>query len=438
MPELTALIQISQKEIEQQFAALVNQYPLYAVQNCGWLSPDIILDQNVRNYWRRLLDNVGPSMDESQAEVKAAESAVLAGVHLSLWDWSQHLFFGATPQAFAQEIARRAYITNVGGYLGRLVKAVQVSDDVEARRVIDQMAAEAVNGHKPLRTAAEIADQFERVAGAGKRTIHTATKLDQAVGGLERQTEIIIAARPSMGKTALAWQIARNVAASGKTVAFFSLEMSAVSLWARAACPTAGIAWRDVLAGNVSAEGMANLFRISRELAEGFGDNLRIDDSRQSTETIWQAVASTRADLVVVDHLRLLTDKYTDSEVKRLGWCSQQLREIAKAFDCAMLVVAQLNRQVERQGDKRPSLVDLRESGEIEENADLVLMLFSESYYNPPNPPTHIHPTEIWVRKNRDGVRNSKILLDFDARMEWFSDPSQPVQLSGWQSRKDM
>ena len=85
-----------------------------------------------------------------------------------------------------------------------------------------------------------------------------------------------------------------------------------------------------------------------------------------------------------------------------------------------MLVVAQLSRNVEHNNDKRPSLADLRDSGEIEENADVVLMLYSDSYYTPPVVPTDVHPTEIWVRKFRDGARNILVNVNFDARQEWF------------------
>jgi len=421
MPDLMTLTGLAQREIERLFAGLANQYPLYTVQNCGWLQPEIIRDEQVRKYWELLRSNVNPNMPEEQAGLAASEAAVLSGIHASLWEWSQGMFYGATPQAFAQEIARRAYIAGITAKIGPLFKAVEASNDQEMRHIVEEMSGEARNGHKSMRSAADVAAQFEQVVTFGIRAIYTGTKLDQAIGGLERQTEVVIASRPSMGKTAIVWQIARNVAASGKRVAFFSLEMSAASLWARAACPEAGVTWRDVLAGKVTGEDKSRLLQKSRELAERYADKLHIEDAPQTTETIWQSVAMAQADLVVVDHLRLLKDKYSDSEVKRLGYCSQQLREIAKAFNCAVLLVSQLNRQVEIRVDKRPSLADLRESGEIEENADLVLMLYSEHYYNPPVLPTDIHPTEIWVRKFRDGARNIKIVMDFDVRKEWFT-----------------
>jgi replicative DNA helicase len=99
---------------------------------------------------------------------------------------------------------------------------------------------------------------------------------------------------------------------------------------------------------------------------------------------------------------------------------SQQCKEIAKAFDCAFLLAAQLSRSLESRQDKRPILSDLRDSGEIEENADVVLMIYRESYYNPPIVQPKLDATEVWVRKFRDGPGVGLMNLQFDAREQWF------------------
>ena len=420
MPDLYAVTAMRQRDIENLFAATANQFPLYAIQQCGWLNPDTILDERVKTFWRRMREEINPAMNDEQADNAAALIAVETGIHLDLIGWMQQIYYGATPLAFAQEIARRSYIHNINGQISPLVKAIQGGNDDEIRRIVSEMAAENISGGQRMHTPADIAERFEAAVMTGSRTIKTGIpSLDLATGGLERQTEIVYAARPSMGKTALVWQQARNVAASGRKVDYFSLEQSEVSLWARAACPLIGTTWRDVLVGNIGADQQARLITESRKLCEVYGDNLRVLDTMQNTETIWQTVSIDKPDLVVVDHLRLLKDK-GDNEVRRLGYCSQQLREIAKAFDIPVVVVVQLNRSVEGREDKRPVLSDLRDSGEIEENADLIMMLYSASYYNPPIIPTSIHRTEILVRKFRDGARNIQVNLDFDARQEWF------------------
>lgn len=423
MPSINDLTAYEQRQVEHQFAAVAYQFPLYSIQQCGWLRPDTLRDGGVRQFWTKIIELVQPSMNDDQAEIAAAEASVMAGIDRDLSGWIVDMVFGATPQSYAREIARRAYLAGIAPLVGQLARAVGSADDQQVRTIISQMAETNIESGVTMRTAADADELFRRVVESGNRTIPTGLPgLDQATGGLERQTEIIIAARPSMGKSALVWQIARTAAANHKRVAFFSLEMSIASLWARAACPAAEVIWRDVLAGKITPKQKERLLEESREQRKLHEDYLYIEDTPQTTETIWQAVSTLQPDLVVVDHLRLLKDRPNDrSEVKRIGWCSQQLREIGKAFNLPMLVVAQLNRGVENNNDKRPSLADLRDSGEIEENADVVMMLYSDSYYNPPAKPTDIFPTEVWIRKFRDGARNILVKLNFDARQEWFN-----------------
>jgi len=421
MPDITDLTAYEQRQVEHQFAAVAYQFPLYAVQQCGWLRPETLRDKSVRQFWTRILELVQANMTDEQSEVAVAEASVMSGVDRDITAWMMDVSYGATPQSYAREIARRAYVASIAPLVGQLARSVHSGDDEGVRTIVAQMAEHNISGGITMRSASDAASIFRRVVESGNRTIPTGLYgLDQATGGLERQTEIVVAARPSMGKSALVWQLARTAAASGKKVAFFSLEMSIASIWGRAACPAAGVTWRDVLAGKITPDERDHLFKESETLQHFYEGKLYIEDVPQTTETIWQAVATLQPDLVVVDHLRLLKDRPQEKEVKRMGWCSQQLREIGKAFNLPVLVVAQLSRNVEHNNDKRPSLADLRDSGEIEENADVVLMLYSDSYYTPPVVPTDVHPTEIWVRKFRDGARNILVNVNFDARQEWF------------------
>ena len=200
--------------------------------------------------------------------------------------------------------------------------------------------------------------------------------LDKATGGLERQNQTMLAAPPSTGKSALAFQIARNVAASGKKALFVSLEMAEANLFARAACGIAGVTWQDVKRGNLSPAQKDKLRESASELMFTFGRRLLIHDQPCDTAAVWQMVAAQRPDVVIVDHIRFLTDDHGENENKRLGWLSKQLRDIAKQFDCHALVLAQLTRSSKERSDKRPILTDLRDSGELEENADNVWMLY--------------------------------------------------------------
>jgi len=122
----------------------------------------------------------------------------------------------------------------------------------------------------------------------------------------------------------------------------------------------------------------------------------------------------------VVDHLRFVKDK-GENENKRQGLICEGLHDLAKAYDLAVLLLVQLNRDVEkRTSDRHPQLSDLRDSGEIEETADNVLMIYRDSYYNPPTVPTDKDKTELSVKKFRNGPTGMRIDLLFDKKAEWF------------------
>lgn len=251
-------------------------------------------------------------------------------------------------------------------------------------------------------------------------------ELDEAVAGLERQTLAILAARPSMGKTTLAWQVARNVAAGGLTVLFLSLEVSAASLWAKAVCGAAGVRWRDIrLKGYRDAvpdDVITYLSSYADEVKGNLSERLLVDERPHNTGDVMALAEKYHPDLIVADHLRLFKDK-GDSEVKRQGEISARLKEIAKAFNCHVLCAAQLNRNVEARGeDKRPTLADLRDSGEIEENADLVMMIYRDDYYKP-TPGGKMSETEILIRKYRDDIGRQMVKLAFDMEHQWFKSP---------------
>ncbi len=297
-----------------------------------------------------------------------------------------------------------------------------------------------IKRHEPLNAYQGVAAFLDLLEHLDGRSVKTGIiSIDNAIGGLERQTLSVLAARPSMGKSTLAWQIARCVSAGKMRAFFFSLEMSTASLWAKAACGSLGIRWRDVRNGNATSSQIELITAKAAELMDLYGDRLLTDDQTNTSKTIWESAEIYRPDLIVVDHLRLVADR-DDSEVQRLGIITQKLKDMAKAFNCAVLCLAQLNRAVESKDNKRPQLSDLRDSGQIEENADLVLMMYRDDYYDPPSAPKRYSPTEILVRKFRDDVNAQRIVLAFDTNEQWFYDAntvdlnSAPVR--GWAKGK--
>lgn len=274
-----------------------------------------------------------------------------------------------------------------------------------------------------FQAAQEFTDLLNNLEGRSVPTF--IAPLDHSLGGLERQTLTILAARPSMGKTTLSWQIARNVAANNMRVLFFSLEVSRASLWAKAACGASGLRWRNIRSGDYTPDEMGRLLANSNKLMHTYADRLLIDDGMNTTNTIWKHVEALRPDVIVVDHVRLIADP-GEKETERLGVVSLACKNIAKQFNCAFLLLSQLNRSVESQSDRRPTLKDLRESGHLEENADVVLMMYRDQYYNAESKDA---TTEILVRKFRDDVLNQRVLLTFNAREQWFEDTVKTVDL---------
>jgi replicative DNA helicase len=238
---------------------------------------------------------------------------------------------------------------------------------------------------------------------------------------MERQNQTLLAAPPSTGKSALAFQIARNVAASGRKALFFSMEMSEANLFARAACGVAGVTWLDVRRGHISPAQREKLEETASDLMFTFGRRLLIHDKPADIATMWQMTATNRPDLVVVDHIRFVTDDHGENENKRLGWIAKRLRDLAKQFDCHVLCLAQLSRSSKERSDKRPILTDLRDSGELEENADNAWMLYVPADNTSAITNRNMVDLELWIRKARDGVRDACVYMDFDRRQQWLS-----------------
>jgi replicative DNA helicase len=171
----------------------------------------------------------------------------------------------------------------------------------------------------------------------------------------------------------------------------------------------------------VNPDDLNRIVEATSLLMSRYDNYLLVNDHVNTSATIWQSVEKHKPDLVVIDHLRLVADP-GESENNRLGEITQRLKDLAKAFNCQVLCLAQLNRNTEARDDKRPMLSDLRESGKIEENADQILMIYRDDYYEMDQQKLFKKPspTEILIRKFRDDVMNQRVLLSFDATHQWF------------------
>jgi replicative DNA helicase len=269
-----------------------------------------------------------------------------------------------------------------------------------------------------------LADSFERLDGLHKdkgalRGVPTGYKdMDNMLAGFQRSDLIILAARPSMGKTALSLNLAMNVAAnSGQTVLMFSLEMSKEQLVDRLLASEAGVNSWNLRTGNLSDSDFEKIGHAMGTLSEA---KFYIDDTPGITVSELRTKARREAHkhelgLIVVDYLQLMSGgaKYgsTDNRVQEISEISRGLKGIARELNVPILALSQLSRSVESRSPQIPQLADLRESGSIEQDADLVMFIYREDYYNPESDRPNI--MDIYVKKHRNGA-TGKIELYFD------------------------
>ena len=248
------------------------------------------------------------------------------------------------------------------------------------------------------------------------------TDLDEKLGGLHKSDLVIIAGRPSMGKTALATNIAYHAAKDiqlksvKSSVAFFSLEMSSEQLSTRILSEQSRIKSNDIRRGKATEEELGRYIETSRDICDL---PLYIDE----TPAITISSLSNRArrikrkfglSLIVVDYIQLMrtNSKRNDGRVQEISEITQGLKALAKELGVPVLALSQLSRAVEQRDDKKPQLADLRESGSIEQDADVVLFVFREEYYEEKKQPKlgSIEHAE-WQSKMNDIAGMAEILI---------------------------
>ena len=250
--------------------------------------------------------------------------------------------------------------------------------------------------------------------------------LDAMTGGFQRSDLIIVAGRPSMGKTSYCLNIAYNVTALNKLpVAIFSLEMSKEQLVQRMLASEAGIESNRLRAGRISQNEWESLSRAIGMLSEM---QIFIDDTPNITVTEMRSQARRlQAEqggigLILLDYLQLMEGS-GDNRVQELSKITRSLKGLARELNVPIIALSQLSRGVEARTNKRPMMSDLRESGSIEQDADLVIMLYRDEYYNNDTPDRGI--AEIIVTKHRNGPTGTVKLL-FDPQFTRFRNLASP------------
>ena len=246
--------------------------------------------------------------------------------------------------------------------------------------------------------------------------------LNKVTNGLQKGELILLAARPSMGKTALALNIAYHAARAKKNVAVFSLEMSKAQIGIRLLSAASGVEATKISTGKGFTDREKEYLVGALEDIEN--SQLFVDDASGLN------VAAMRMklrrfkqehglDLIVVDYLQLMQGN-GENRVQEISGISRGLKSLAKEFDAPVLALSQLSRQVEMRAEKRPQLSDLRDSGSLEQDADIVMFLYREEYYNR-DEEENANTAELIIAKNRNGATGA-VKLFFEKETMLFSD----------------
>lgn len=246
--------------------------------------------------------------------------------------------------------------------------------------------------------------------------------LDVMTGGFQRSDLIIVAARPAIGKTSFCTNVAHHIASQQKTpVAFFSLEMSKEQLVQRILSGEAKIESNRLRSGQINTNEWEPISRAIGELSEIplFIDdtpNITVNEIRSKARRL-KAEQGDELGMIVIDYLQLMEGSSPHNRVQELSQITRSLKGLARELNVPIIALSQLNRGVETRNDKRPLMSDLRESGALEQDSDLVVMLYRDEYYNPDTPDRGI--AEVIITKHRHGATGTIKLL-FDAQFTRF------------------
>jgi replicative DNA helicase len=335
--------------------------------------------------------------------------------------------------ATASNVAHYALIIREKALLRRLIHAaadigdMAFEEDVPSNTILDRAEQALFNVTQRfikqnfIPATSIVTSVWERLNELSKhdgsmRGVPTGFKqLDSMLGGLQRSDLVILAARPAMGKTAFALNIARHAAIEkGKVVAIISLEMSRDQLMNRLISSVGRIDSWKLQNAKMNEDDFRKLNEAAGQLSEA---SIFIDDS--PTANIMEVRAKVRRlqmdqkklDLVIIDYLQLMEGSsrgHSDNRVQEVSEISRSLKALAREMDCPVVALSQLSRAVESRPDKRPMLSDLRESGSIEQDADVVIFL-NRDYYQQNEDEKNI--LEVLVRKHRNGPTGEVRLL---------------------------
>ncbi|MEY8662386.1 replicative DNA helicase [Ligilactobacillus faecis] len=341
---------------------------------------------------------------------------------------------------YAKLVAEKAVLRRVISAATNIITQAKeqdepVSDVLEAaeRQILAISENRNQSGFKPIeQVLTDSLDEIDKLSQQKEEITGLATgykAFDQMTAGLQPDNLIILAARPAVGKTAFALNIAQNIGTTtDKTIALFSLEMSAESLVNRMLCAEGSISANHLRTGQLDEQEWANLIVAVGALSKTsiFIDDtpgIKMSEIRAKSRRL--AKEKGNLGLIVIDYLQLIEGSNKESRQQEVSEISRQLKKLSKELSVPIIALSQLSRGVEQRQDKRPVLSDIRESGSIEQDADIVAFLYRDDYYeradgdddeageNGASQPENqdVGEVELIIEKNRAGARGTVKLL---------------------------
>ena len=335
-----------------------------------------------------------------------------------------------------KEHATRRRLTEIGKEL--VIEAADESISVEEllekaeRKILSISMAQNKTGFEDMRTIGlrsfekinERMNNPNELSGVGSGLMD----LDKVLNGFQKSDLILLAARPSMGKTALALNIAMNSALRKKAIGVFSLEMSKVQLGSRILSTLSGVNSQYLSTGNLTNNDMDALLKALEEMGNL---NLYVDDTAglgllELRSKARRLKHESGLDLLIIDYLQLMQGAQgaqgarSENRQQEISEISRGLKALARELNIPIIALSQLSRNVELRAEKKPQLSDLRESGSLEQDADIVMFLYRDEYYNRDETDNQ-NIAELIVSKNRNGPTTS-IRLQFNKEIMRFGD----------------
>jgi replicative DNA helicase len=368
-------------------------------------------------------------------ELKRKNEIEIVGGSAYLTELTNYVPTAAHAEAYAELVAQKAVRRRLIKASGE-ISELGYNEDTSTQELLEKAEAElfSVSDQSLKQDLVSIesilTDSFDRMEELHRnkgtlRGVRTGYRdLDNMTAGLQRSDLIILAARPAMGKTTLVTNLAYNVATIAKQpVLFFSLEMSKEQLVDRMLADASGVDAWNIRTGNLSDDDFSKLSEAMGEMAEA---PIFIDDTPGMTvleirTKARRAMHEQPLGLIIVDYLQLMqgSGRSEGNRVQEVSEISRGLKLIARELNVPVIALSQLSRSVESRSPQIPQLADLRESGSIEQDADIVMFIYREAYYNPETERENL--TDLIIAKHRNGPTGKIELYFHPERLRFMS-----------------